>query len=117
MPALQDVENVAQGRALDRGDDADSRGEGRDGLLAFSGKESFGFELGLELLERELERPGAFGFDIFSGYLQLASIFVNGDASAYDYLKAVGGTEAQQAGRGAEHQDRKSTRLNSSHIP
>ena len=69
------------------------------------GEEAFGFQLGFELFERQLQGAGAFGFDVLGRNLQLAAIFVNGDAAANDYLQAVGGTEAQQTRRRAEHHD------------
>ena len=81
--------------------------DGKDGnrLFAFGGEETFGFELGFELLEGQLERSGAFGFDVFGGDLKLAAIFVDGDASADDDLKAIGRLEPKQPCRRAEHHD------------
>jgi len=105
MAALEDVENIAKGRGLCGGHDTNPRWKLRNRLLAFGGEEAFGFQLGFELLEGELKRSGAFGFDVFGGDLQFAAIFVDGDASADDNLETVCGTEAQKAGRRAEHDD------------
>ena len=105
MAALEHVENVAQRGGLRRCDNADARGQRWDRLLAFGGEQAFGFEFGLELLEGQLQRTGAFGLDVFGRNLQFAAIFVDGDASAHDDLQAVGGAKAQQARRRAEHHD------------
>ena len=42
------------------------------GFLALGGEQAFGFELGFELLERQLQRAGAFGFDVFGRNLQVS---------------------------------------------
>ena len=63
MAALEHVQNVAKRRRLRRGYDADTRRQGRDRLLAFGRKQSFGLELGLQLLEGQLQRTGALGLD------------------------------------------------------
>ena len=100
MAASEDVENIAQGRSLRRSDDSDSRGQGRDRLFAFGGEQAFGFELGFELLEGQLQRSRTFGLDVFGGDLQLAAVFVDGDPAADHDLQAVGGTKPEQARRG-----------------
>ena len=76
-----------------------------NGFLALGGEEAFGFELGFELFEGQLQRSGAFGLDVFRRDLQFAAIFVDGDAPANDDLQAVGGTKTKQARGGAEHHD------------
>src|SRR5580698_674354 len=103
VAAGDDVENVAERGGLSRSYDADPCGEGWDRLFASRVEQSFGFELALELFESELQRARALGFDVLGGDLQLASIFVNRDASAHDDLQAIRGTKAQQPCRGAEH--------------
>ena len=78
-------------------------GSGGIGFFLSGGEQAFGFELGLELLEGQLQGSGAFGLDVFGGDLELAAVFVDGDSSADDDLQTVGGAKTQQARGGAEH--------------
>ncbi len=105
MTAFEDVENVAESGSLGGGDDADARRQGWDRVLALSGEETFGFELSFELLEGQLKGSSTFGFEVFGGDLKFAAIFVDGDASADNDLKAVGRLESQKLRRRAEHYD------------
>ena len=81
------------------------RGSSGQRLLALLGKESLGGELGLELLEGDLQGSGAHGLHEFGEQLHLAASLVQGDAAAGDDLHPVLRTEAQQARLGAEHDD------------
>src|SRR5579864_324250 len=103
VTALDDVENVAQGRGLRRGDDSDASGKGRNRLLAFGGEQALGFKFCLQLFEGQLQRARAFGLDVLGRNLQFATIFINGDAPSHNHLQAVGGAETQQASGGTEH--------------
>src|SRR5436309_372352 len=103
VAALENVEDVAQRSRLSRRYNADAGRKRWNLFLALGCEESFGFELGFELLECQLERSRSFGLEIFGGNLQFAAILVDGDASAGDYLQAVGGAETQQPGRRTEH--------------
>ena len=81
------------------------RGSSGQRLFALRGEESLGGELGLELLEGDLQGSGAHRLHVFGEQLHLAASLIHGDASAGDDLHSVLRTEAQQARLGAEHDD------------
>src|ERR1051325_1648658 len=101
--AADDVENVADGRALRAGDDGDARRQHRDGLLALGIEEPLLGQAALQLLEGELERaqPGGLGGDGIE--LELALLLVDRQAPAHDQLQSVLDAEAEEARRGREH--------------
>src|SRR5689334_14941612 len=105
VAAMQDVQQVAQGRGLRRGDDGDTAGKRRDRLFTGGIEQAFGLKPRLQLFEGDLQRAGAFGFQVLGGDLQFAAAFIDGDAAADDDLHSVVGAEAQQPGLGAEHHD------------
>ena len=83
------------------------RGSAGKGFLRSCGEESLGGQLGLELLEGDLQGSGAHRLHVFGEQLHLAARLVHGDASAGDDLHPVLRTEAQQARLGAKHHDAK----------
>ena len=87
------------------GDDADACGEGGQRALAGGVEEAFGEQAGLELLEGELQRAGAAGFEGFGDELELAAGFVDGDAAAGEDGEAVLRAEAEELGLAAEEHD------------
>ena len=105
MAAGENVENILNGGAARRGDDADSPGKRGQRFLACGGEEALGGELGLELLEGDLEGSGAHRLHVFGEQLHFAASLVHRDASASDDLHPVLRTEAQQAGLGTKHDD------------
>ena len=80
MTPAEDVENVLNDGAARRGDDSDAAGQGGQRLLAPGSEESFGGELGLELLEGDLECSGAHGFHELGEQLHLSASLIHGDA-------------------------------------
>jgi hypothetical protein len=105
VAAGEDVENISNDGAARRGDDADAPWKLGQRFLALLGKESLGGELGLELLEGDLQGSGAHGLHVFGEQLHFAAGFIHGDAAAGDDLHPVLWAEAQQACLGAKHDD------------
>src|SRR5579862_7153522 len=70
VPPRQNVQNVTQGRALWRSDDADALRQWRDRLLPRRVKQAFGLKTRFELFKRQLERAGALRLHEFGGNLQ-----------------------------------------------
>jgi len=106
VAAADDVDDVADGGAVGRGDDADALREGgQRGARAV--EEAFGAETVAELLEGELEGAGAARTHGLGDELELAAGFVYGDAAADFYREAVLGFEPQQLRLGAEEHDGK----------
>src|SRR5450755_3907414 len=103
MAALEDVEDVAKRSGLRRRHDADASRQGRDRLPALGGKQAFGFEFRLELLEGQLQGAGTLGLEVLGGNLELAAVFIYGHATADNHLQAIGRPEAEQARRRTEH--------------
>ena len=105
MPAVQDVQNIAQCRGLRRGHNADAAGQRGNRFLAGSVEQAFGFQLGLELFKRNLERARALRFQVFRRNLQFATVLVDGHPAANHHLHAIFRTKPQQARLRAEHHD------------
>src|ERR1700722_3390524 len=103
MPPLQYVENVAQRRRLRRGHNPHPRRKRRHGFLPLRREQPFCFELGLQLLERNLQRTRALGFDILRRNLQLAAVFIHRHPPAHHHLHPVRRTKPQQLSRRSEH--------------
>jgi hypothetical protein len=107
VPSLEDVEHVLHSGATRRSNYPDAVRHRGHGTFAGRVEEAFFGELCLELFEGDLECTCAFWFEVFSGELQFAARFVDGDASAGDDLEAVRGLESQQPRLSAEHDDAK----------
>jgi hypothetical protein len=103
VAALEDAEDVADGRARGRRDDADRpRPEGQLALPLLV-EQALGPELLLELLEAELERPLALGLDEIDVELVVAAGLVDADLAPADDLEAVLEVEGDLAGRRLPH--------------
>ena len=74
-------------------------------LAARGIEQAFGGQLGLQLLESNLQRARALGLKVLGLKLQVAALVVNRDSSARDDLQAVLRTEAQQPRLRAPHHD------------
>ena len=66
-------------------------------------EQPFGGQLGLQLLEGDLQRTGAFGLEVLGLELQVAALVVDRHPAAGDDLQPVLGTEAQQPRLRAPH--------------
>ena len=95
--AAKDPDNVADGGARRRGDQADAAREHRQRLLALGGEQAFGFEAFFELLEGELQRAQTDRLDILNVDLIFAAGFVHADGAAYGDKQAVFGAELHKA--------------------
>ena len=100
--ASQDVEDVANGRAVRAGDHGDALRQHRDGPLAVGVEEPFIRQPFLELLEGELQRAQARGLRHHRVELELAFLFVDGEPPAHDELQSVLDAEAEEARVGGE---------------
>jgi hypothetical protein len=103
IAALEDAEDVGDGRAARGGDDPDRPGPERQGLLAGRVEEAFGPELLLELFEGELEGALAPGFDDLDDDLVLAPGLVDAEPAAADDLEPVLEVEGDLPRGKAEH--------------
>ncbi len=103
MPAAKNVQDVLQGSAARRSDQTDAAGKSGDGLLASLVEEPLGCQLGLQLLEGNLQRAGALGLQMLGLKLQVAALVVDGHPAARDDLQTVLGTETQQPRLSAPH--------------
>ncbi len=103
VAAAQHLDDVAHGGAVERGDDADLAGQGRQRTLARLVEEAFGREPLLQLVEGELQRAEAFRLEVLADDLILALRVVDADAPARDDAQAVLRLEAKQPQRRAEH--------------
>ena len=106
VAAADDVDDVADGGAVGRSDDADALREGGE-RCAQTVEEAFGAEAVAELLEGELEGSGAARTHGFGDELELAAGFVYGDAAADFDGEAVFRLEGQELRAAAEEHDRK----------
>ena len=96
---LEDPQDVADGRARRRGDDADRpRPEGQL-PLALLVEQALGPELLLELFEGELEGALALGLDLVDEELVVAAGLVDADLAPADDLEPVLEVEGDLAGR------------------
>ena len=110
VAAADDVDEVANDGAGGRGDDADAVRECGERLFAGGIEEAARFKALPELLEGDLQRAGADGFEEFRNELHLSALLVDGDFAAEQHMQAVGWFEAEQRGLLAE-QDRRQLRL------
>ena len=79
------------------------RGSAGIGFLRLGSNKPFGGQLGLQLLEGNLQRARALGLQVLGLKLQVAALVVNRDAAARDDLQAVLGLKAQQPRLGPPH--------------
>ena len=103
MAAAQNVQNISQSGGLRGSYNANTARQWRNWLLSSGIEQSFRLQLGLELLEGDLQRPGALRLKIFGGELQVAFVFIDGYSPAQHDLHPVLGAEAQQPGLRTEH--------------
>ena len=88
-PRAQHAQDVVDGGAGGRGDHADAARHRRQRPLALGGKQSFGGEPGLELLELALERAFAGFLEVLDEQLVFAARLVEPDARARQHRHAV----------------------------
>ncbi len=103
VAAAADLDDVAEGCALEAGDDADAAGEG--GKRAPVGEDAFAAELFLEGLDGGEEGSDADGLHGFGDELELASGFVDGEGAGDADGVAVFGLEAEELSLAAEEDD------------
>lgn len=97
-----DVEDIADGRAGGRGDEADAARVGWERALALGGEKALGVELLLELFEGGLQRAESLQFHGGDAELILPARFVDGEVAAQDDFAAVLQQITRIAGFGAE---------------
>ena len=97
VAAAQDVDDVADRGAVERGDDADLAGKRRQRTLARLVEQSFGGQPLLQLIEGELQRAEAFRLEVLADDLVLALRVVDADAAARDDAQSVLRLETQAA--------------------
>ena len=99
VPASQHVDDVADGGAVERRDDADLSRQRRQRPFARGVEQSLFLEPLLQLIEGELERAETLGLQVLADELILALRLVDGNLAAGDDLEAVGRLELQIAQR------------------
>jgi len=87
------------------GDDTDAVGEGRKWALARGVEEALSEQAGFELFEGELECARAKRFEGFGDELELAALFVDGDAAAREHREAILRAKAEELCAIAEEDD------------
>ena len=103
MAAGEDLDDVAQRRAVERGHDADFRRQRRQRPLARRLEEALGLEFLLQLLERQLQRAESLRLQVVAEQLILALRLVDAEPAARDHAQPVFGLELQVAHGGAIH--------------
>ena len=103
IAAAEHFDDVANRRAVERGDDADLAGQRRERALARGVEEPFGLEPALQLIERELQRAEPMRLHALAHDLVLAFRLVYADAPAHDDVQAVFWFELQRADVRLEH--------------
>ena len=96
-PPLQHAQDVADGRAGGRSDDADAPRHDGQRLLARFVEEPFLLQLFLQLLEGQLQRAQPHGLDVTDVHLIFAAHFVDAEGSAHADVQAILGTELDAA--------------------
>jgi hypothetical protein len=89
VTAAKNVQYVLDGSAARRGHDPNATRKHWQWSLSGSIEKSFSRQLGLKLLEGDLERSSTLWIEVFGGELQLASRFEDGDAPARSHLQAL----------------------------
>jgi hypothetical protein len=103
MAATADLDDVAKGRALQAGDDADAAGEGWEWALV--GEDAFATELLLEGLDCGQESADAGGLHGFGDELELTAGLVDGELAGDSDSVAVLGAEAEELALTPEEND------------
>ena len=103
VPAAKNVQNVLDSSAARGGHHSDAPGQRWDRPLTTGFEQPFRSQLGLQLLEGNLECASALGFEVFCLKLQVAALVVNGESTTRDNLQAVLRTKAQQSRLGPPH--------------
>src|SRR5258707_4230583 len=88
------IDDVANGGAGGRSDDADASREKWNRAFQFRREQTFGLHTRLGLFESKLQRTGANRLERFDDQLILALGFVHADATARAHLQTVFGTKA-----------------------
>src|SRR5262249_43279011 len=104
VPASEHLDDVADRRALERGDDADLARQGRKRSFATDVEEAVLLQLLFQLFECELERAKSLWLHVLAVDLILAARLVDGDLPACDDVGTVHGFELQISQRRAEHE-------------
>ena len=102
VASTEHVDDVADGRAVERGDDADLARQRRQRPLARRVEEPLVLQPFLQLIERELQRAEAVRLEVLAHELVLALRLVHRDLAARDDSKTVFRLELQISERGAE---------------
>ena len=97
------LDDVADRRAVERGDDADLARQRRQRPLARGVEQPFGLQPLLQLIEGELQRAEPLRLEVLADELIFALGLVDRDAAARDDVQAVVRLELQVAQRRAEH--------------
>ncbi len=106
MAASNDLDDVPNGSAGERGDDADAVWKGRQ-RSTWAVEETFTAKAVAKLLEGELQCAGAARAQGFGDELKLAAAFVHRDASTNLDREAIPGLEAEKLRLPAEEYDGK----------
>ena len=103
IAAPQHVDDVAQRRAVERRDDANLAGQGRERPFPRGLEQPFGLEPPLELLEGQLAGTHPVRLQVLADDLVLALRFVDTQPATRDDAEAVLRREAQSARGRSEH--------------
>ena len=103
IAAPQHPDDVAQRRAVERGDDADAARQRRQRPLARLVEQALGGQPVAQLLEGQLQRAQPARLHVLADQLVLAARVVDAEPAAGHDVHAVLGLEAQQLQRRAEH--------------
>ena len=96
MAPADDVEEIVNDGASGRRDDADAAREGRQVTFAGGVEEPLLLQLLLQLLECELQRACAYRLQRLGDELQLAALFVYGDAATHQDAQSSLGAKAEK---------------------
>ena len=102
VSASEDLENVVDGGAIERGDDPDLARQRGQRALARRVEQPFLLQTRLELFERQLQRAESLWFEMLADQLVLAFGLVHRYAAARHHLQSVFRLELQIPERGAK---------------
>ncbi len=100
---IQHLEDILKGSRLTAGYDGDVHRIGGQILLSLGGEEPFGFELGAELLEGELQRALAERLELADVELILSALGIDLHAAGREQFDPIHRVEAQRGEIIAEH--------------